>query len=296
MKNRKFILVCGLVFFAFALTACREKEDVTEVPASEETVSGVEENIQEEVSEEESETNTEETVENGDEGKSNNLVLEEKQAKEKIAVLVEKYPKMNEEVIYNLFCEFNTYSFTGQGIQSLRVEYNKDIYLSTIFQEHKFDYIFDTYAGDFEEEYSITFDVSDFIFNDEARAFAEEVDDYFSKIAYTEDEAAREEMNLKIKKYINGENEIFSYDFVNPNECESDLAASYYFIASYYFTFMYDKNEELSKSVKSMIRQSPMEIRYRVEREKSLIEFLESSEGKEAIEKAKEEMSIESNS
>ena len=59
---------------------------------------------------------------------------------------------------------------------------------------------------------------------------------------------------------------------------------------------MYDKNEELSKSVKSMIRQSPMEIRYRVEREKSLIEFLESSEGKEAIEKAKEEMSMEENS
>lgn len=296
MKRIKCILVCGLVFFAFAVSACREKEQASEVPASEETVSEAEEGVVEDTSVSESDIKIEESSEEQSEEVkgANSIDLEE--GRERLSVLVEKYPEINRETLLILFSNFNTYTLNEDAVSSFFFEYNKSISLWTIFQDHKFDALFDTYAGDFEVEYNKTFDVSDFVVNAEARAFAEEVDDYFSQIAYTEDEAKRAEMNGKIEKYINGENEIFSQDFVNPSECTNDFATTYVWIVAYYATFMEEDNAELRKMALDILRKEPpVEIRFNVDYLKRVEEYWNSPEGKKAAQEIREEASKEAN-
>lgn len=298
MKNMKYIVICGMLILAFSVSACREKEAVIETSVSEESVSETEETESEsmvntsEEKEKDAETDTEVASEEKTESEDIVTPITIKEGDKRVEELVAKYPEMSEEAVAVLFYEFNAYSLSLEALNHFHNERNDDISLRTIFQDYKFSYLFDTYAGDFEIEYSKSFDVSDFVVDAEARAFAEEVDAYFSQIAYTEDESTRDEMGMKIQNYLNGQNEIFSRDFVNPSECENNFATTYLWIATYYFTYMNESDAALTESVKVMLREkSPLARRFFVEDEKYWTEYWASPEGQKILEQLRQEAS-----
>lgn len=145
---------------------------------------------------------------------------------------------MTEEEIVTLFVNFNIHSLDADTINYYTSNYNCLGIKNTI--SHKFTTISTTGIPG-EKEYGETWNLSDFITNNELKKFAQEIEKYMTEHAYTMNENEYYNYQKELNNYMYGTNNIgFTFDYNSEQRENTDLDAICFFIA--YYNFQYNSN------------------------------------------------------
>lgn len=168
-----------------------------------------------------------------------NVILTREEADAYIEDLKVKYPEMSEEDIVTLFVNFNIHSLDEETLIYYTTNYDCNSEFHNIVSR-KLDGIFNTLADSDEgKKYLETWNLTDFITNEQLKIFTEEIELYLSEITTIEQ---FEKCSRELNDYMYGTNTIgFTYDYNSPQREDTDLDGICFFIARYNFQYNNDK-------------------------------------------------------
>lgn len=262
--QRSVVLVLSVMMLSL-LIGCGET--AAEEPASTSEIESevVSEEVSEAVSEEVSEVAVSEEVAE-EEPVIVNVILTREEADAYIEDLKVKYPEMSEEEIVTLFVNFNIHSLDEETITYYTTNYDC-LGIKNIVSD-KLDAINNTYyiitGSDNGIEYKETWNLADFITNEELKKFAQKIEDYMTNMVYTLDDNAYVNFGNHLNDYMYGTNSIgFTFDYNSEQREDTDLDGICFFIAYYNFQYNSD-NIGFSDFVSQEVLYTPVE-KYQME-------------------------------
>lgn len=241
MKRKAWLVMVVVLVMAMAVcTGCTgdggeatNSEAVNSEVVSEEVSEVVSEEVSEQVSEEKSEEVVEEQV---GEPTIVNDILTFEEAQAFIENLKTLYPDMTEEEIVTLFVNFNIHSLDADTIDYYTSNYDCNTEFKNILSD-KFFEIANTVLK-VGTEYKDTWNLADFITNEELKKFAEEIETYLCEIKTVEQ---LEKYCKELNDYMYGTNNIgFTFDYNSEQRENTDLDGICFFIARFNFQYNSD--------------------------------------------------------